>query len=192
MFDISESLGEMHLRAKECVASGGKQDQSCLIAVGEPMARLQGPTAEDTQAETMSLFQQYGIEERRFEIWVAVFDFEGGKGLSHHDHRDSNGVIQGLEREARVRNFVTLFEDLVPPNGETLQTRQTRDDLILPGRFSTLGTLRDNVHEVVAGPGGAKLLDVFTYLEKDSRSYSMDVDPTPVDAERGIYEASWA
>lgn len=190
--DISQFLAEMYPRAKEYVASGGKREESYLMAVGELMARLQAPTPEDTQSAMRSLYKEHGSEERRFEIWVAVFDFEGGKGFSHHDHRDYNGVIQGLEGEARVRNFDVVGDVLVPPKGETFQIRQTRDDLILPGRFSTLGTVRDNVHEVVAGPGGAKLLDVFTYLEKDSRSYSMDVDPTPVDAERGIYEASWA
>lgn len=190
--DIAEFLAEMYPRAKQYVASGGKQEESYLMAVGELMSRLQAPTSADARSAMKALLEQHGSEERRFEVLVLVFDFEGGQGFSHHDHRDYNGVIQGLEGEARVRNYDIVGDVLVPPKGETFQIRQTRDDLILPGRFSTLGTTRDNVHEVVAGPDGAKLLDAFTYLASDSRSYSMDVDPTPVDAERGIYEASWS
>jgi hypothetical protein len=190
--DIAEFLAEMYPRAQAFVASGGEREEAYLMAVGELMARLRTPSTDDARSAMRALSEQHRTDDRRFEMWVAMFAFEPGKGFSHHDHRDYNGVILGVEGETRVRNFDILGDDLVPPQGATFQIRQTRDDLILPGRFSTLGTVRDNVHEVVAGPAGAKVLDVFTYLESDSRSYSMDVDPRPVDAERGVYEASWA
>ena len=67
-----------------------------------------------------------------------------------------------------------------------------RDDLILPGRFSTLGRTRENVHDLVAGPDGARVLDAFTYFKRGARSYFMQVDADPRDAEQRIYDASWA
>lgn len=190
--DIAQFLEEMYPRAQEFVASGGEREESYLATVGELMARLLTPTKADTRSAMKDLYGLNGSDDRRFEVWVAMFEFEPGKGFSHHDHRDYNGVILGVEGEARVTNFDILGDNAVPPKAETFRIRQTRDDLILPGGCSTLGTVRDNVHEVVAGPSGAKVLDVFTYLTNDARSYSMNVDPTPVDVERGIFEASWA
>ena len=64
--------------------------------------------------------------------------------------------------------------------------------MILPGRFSSLGTTRENVHDLVAGPEGAVVLDVFTFLPNAQGSHFMDVAETPRDAERKIYDASWA
>ena len=115
----------------------------------------------------------------------------GGK-IPIHDHRDYNGVILGVEGELRARNFDILGTDRVPPKGETFQIRETRDDLIFAGGFSTLSRTRDNVHAIVAGSEGARVLDVFTYFVEGARSYFMDVDPTPRDADRGIYEAAWS
>ena len=48
------------------------------------------------------------------------------------------------------------------------------------------------MHELIAGPEGAVVLDVFTYLKPGARSYFMNVEETPRDAERRIYDASWA
>ena len=123
---------------------------------------------------------------------VIRIDLGPGKGFSHHDHRNYNGVILCVEGEVHVTNYDILGDDLVPPKGETFQIRQTRDDLILPGRFSSLGTTRENVHELKAGPNGAVVLDVFTFLQPGARSYFMDVEPGPRDAERRIYDASWS
>ena len=123
---------------------------------------------------------------------VLMFRLEPGKGFSHHDHRNYNGVILGVEGEAQVRNYDILGDDPVPPQGATFQIRQTRDDLILPGRFSTLGTSRDNVHDLIAGPEGATVLDVFTFMAEGAKSYSMDVEAEPRDADRRIYDAVWA
>ena len=100
-------------------------------------------------------------------------------------------MILNVEGAAHVKNFDILGDDPVPPMGETFQIRQTRDDVLLPGRFSSLGTTRENVHDLVAGPEGATVLDVFTFLRAGARSYFMDVEPTPRDAERRIYDAAW-
>ena len=136
--------------------------------------------------------EQHDPEQGRLEVAVLMFDLAPGKGFSHHDHRDYNGVIMGVRGEAHVTNFDILGDDPVPPRGETFQIRQTRDDLILPGRFSTLGTRRENVHELIAGPEGAVVLDVFTFLAPDARSFGMTVDPKPRDAARGIFDAAWS
>ena len=190
--DVTAFLEEMMPRAKGFVASGGEGEEAYLMAVGELMARLQPPTVDETRTAMRGLREQHDPEQGRLEVAVLMFDLAPGKGFSHHDHRDYNGVIMGVGGEAHVTNFDILGDNPVPPRGETFQIRQTRDDLILPGRFSTLGTRRENVHELIAGPEGAVVLDVFTFLSPGARSFGMTVDPKPRDAARGIFDASWS
>lgn len=188
--DITEFLDEMYPRAGRFASSGAQGEEAYLMAIAELMTRLEMPTREETRA-AMRAFRER-VDKDSFGIAVVKFKLGPGKGFSHHDHRDYNGVILGVEGEAHVRNFDILGDNPVPPKGETFQIRQTRDDLILPGRFSTLATNRDNVHELVAGPEGATVLDVFTFTKPSSKSYFMDVEAEPRDAERKIYDAAWS
>lgn len=188
---MAEFLQQMHPRAMRFVESGGQREQAYLMSIGELMARLQPPTISEAR-HSMRSFRKQLSENEGFVMWVAMFQIDAGKGFSHHDHRDYNGLIMGVEGEAHIQNFDILGDSLVPPKGETFQIRQTRDDIVLPGGFSSLGTKRDNVHALTAGPEGATVLDVFTYMHSDARSYYMDVDATPRDAERKIYDASWS
>lgn len=187
--DIAEFLLEMHPRAQAFVASGGKHEEAYLMAIGELMSRLEPPTPKETQA-AMRDFQRNHAGGSR-DLYVVMFDLKPGKGFSHHDHRDYNGMILGVEGEAHVTNYDILGDNPIPPQDETFQIRQTRDDLILPGRFSSLGMTRENVHELIAGPEGAVVLDVFTYLPTSTGSHFMEVAEEPRDAERRIYDASW-
>jgi len=192
MLEIEELLAEMFPRAVDFVAAGGVQEEAYLMRVGELLSRLSTPEPARVKTAMNAVAQDRHPSREFIEMWVLHFDLQPGQGFSHHDHRDYNGVILGLGGELHARNYDILGDELVPPSGQSFRIRQTRDDLILPGRFSSLGSTRENVHEVVAGPQGAKLLDVFTYLAPGARSYFMDVDPEPVDAERQIFEAAWA
>lgn len=189
--DMADFLAEMHPQAHRFIASGGEREEAYLMAVGQLMTRLQTPTPE-TVRSSMKAFAQGQPEDRRRDIWVVMFRLDPGKGFSHHDHRDYNGMIMGVEGSAHVTNYDVLGDNPVPPKGETFQIQQTRDDLILPGRFSSLGARRENIHELIAGPEGAVVLDVFTYLKPGARSYYLDVEETPRDDQRRIYDAAWS
>jgi len=190
--DVARFLAEMSPRAQHFIASGGRREEAYLMAVGELMARLETPTRAEAREATIGHLRRRRDAGQPRDVVVAMFALDPGKGFSHHDHRDYNGVILGVEGEAHVRNYDILGDDPVPPEGEVFRIRQTRDDLILPGRFSTLGTSRDNVHELIAGPEGATVLDVFTFMNEEATSYFMDVDPEPRDADQRIFDATWA
>ena len=191
MLEIEAFFSEMHPRAKSFIASGGANEEGYLMVIGQLLTRLRTPTLENARA-AMQAFGKEHASGDFIEMAVVMFDLEAGKGFTHHDHRDYNGVILGVEGEAHVTNYDILGDTLVPPEGETFQIRQTRDDILLPGRFSTLGSTRENVHELTAGAEGAKVIDVFTFLKPGARSYFMDVDPQPRDAERRVYDAVWS
>ena len=188
--DMGAFLRTVYPLAKAQVESGGKGEETYLLSVAMAMSRLTAPGTK-VREEMRAFREAHAADGARFPLAVLSLDLEPGGGFRHHDHRDYNGVILGLEGEVRVRNFDILAEGL-PAKGETFQVRETRDDLILPGRFSTLGRTRENVHDLVAGPEGGRVLDLFTFYEAGARSYWMEVDEKPRDAERRIHDAAWS
>lgn len=188
--NFAQFLAEVYPLAKRLVASGGKGEEVYLLTIAAAMARLANPKAE--MGRDMRAFaKQHREAGKRFPISTMSLRLAPGRGFDHHDHRNYNGVIMGLEGEVRIRNFDFLGDEPVPAMGKTFQIRETRDDLILPGRFSSLGRRRENIHELRAGPGGGRVLDVFTFFGRGATSKIMNVDEKPRDAKRRIYDAAW-
>lgn len=193
VLEIGELLDELLPQSRQLVASGGKNEDRYLANVASLMQRLNAPSRDDVRQAMMDFRDKHGATgPKSLGIALVVYGLEDGRGFDHHDHRNYNGVIMGLEGEVRCRNFEIVGDELVPPKGQTFQIRQTRDHIVRPGEFSSLGIRTDNIHEVIAGSGGAKVLDAFTFFESDARSYSMTVDEKPRDAARGIFDAAWA
>ena len=193
VLEIGELLAEMFPLAKQVIDSGGSQEESYLMSVGALMARLRIPSNIELEAEMLDLYETHGTSTREsFEVDLRFYDIEPGKGFSHHDHRDYNGVVLGIEGEFRIRNYDFLQPDLAQASSESFKIRKVREDLILPGRFSSLGLRRENIHDIVAGNQGGLILDAFTIFKPDADSFFMEVDPKPCDPERNIFEAVWA
>jgi single-stranded DNA-binding protein len=106
-----------------------------------------------------------------------------------HDHQRYAGAVLLVEGEVRARNF-----DVVEGSRESsaVRVQETSDVLLLPGRFSTLATGRHNLHELRAGPQGARAIDVFTFFEGAQGSRYLDLDEdAPLDAARRVFAARW-
>jgi hypothetical protein len=189
-FGEAELLTELLPRARQLIASGGKDEESYLLAVAAALLRLREPN--DSLGAGMSDFRkQHQREGERFPLGFVAMRLQPGRGFAPHDHLDYNGVILGVEGEVRIRNFDFCGEVPALDSGKSFEIRETRDDLILPGRFSTLGKQRENVHELVAGEEGALVLDLFTFFSPKAGSRYLDVAEKPRDAARRIYEATW-
>lgn len=113
------------------------------------------------------------------------------KGFKWHDHRRYNGVIYVLEGSIRCRSFEVVGDDPAPPKGQKLRIRETASGLVEVGGTSTLTTKRDNIHDVRGGEQGGRMLDIFTWMAPGARSHYLDVNETPVDPEKKIYEGSF-
>jgi hypothetical protein len=186
----AELLAELLPQARQLIASGGKDEETYLLAVAAALLRLREPNA--SMGNAMSDFRkQHQREGERFPLGFTAMRLQPGRGFAPHDHLDYNGVILGVEGEVRIRNFDFCGEVPAIDSGKTFEIRETRDDLILPGRFSTLGQRRENVHELVSGEAGALVLDLFTFFSPEAGSRFLDVAAKPRDAARRIYEATW-
>lgn len=189
--DFGAFLREVFPLAQAQMAQGARGEDTYLLSVASALTRLAEPGSGVREA--MRTFRRdHQGDGARFPLGASVMDLKPGGGFKLHDHRDYNGIILGLSGELRIRNFDVLGDVAVPPKGSTFQIRETRDDLILPGRFSMLGCRDENIHDLVAGPEGARVLDLFTFYAPGAQSYYLTVDAKPRDAQRRIYDAAWA
>ncbi|MGK0434400.1 MAG: hypothetical protein ACJA0V_003554 [Planctomycetota bacterium] len=187
---IADFLNQLLPQARRLIDSKGDDEEAYLLTVAAAMSRLQDPNAP--MREAMRQFQKENRKEgERFPIGAMAMSLKAGKGFTHHDHLNYNGVIMGLEGEARIRNYDFQGEPPANDSTKTFQIRETRDDLILPGRFSSLGLKRENIHDLVAGKHGARVLDVFTFFAGNATSRYLQVEDKPRDPEARIYDATW-
>jgi hypothetical protein len=121
-------------------------------------------------------------------VWMKL---EPNAKIPLHDHRDYNGILFGAEGEARVRNFDFVDPARALGSSKPFQVRETASCVLTAGRCSTLSRRRDNLHEIVAGKEGARLMDVFTFFSRDGRSYDLDLSDKPLDGKPDVYEVSW-
>ena len=187
---FEEFLKQLLPQARRLIDSKGEDEQSYLMTVAAAMSRLQDPNAPMRDA-MREFSKNHRKEGERFPIGAMAMKLEAGRGFSHHDHLNYNGIIMGLEGEVRIRNYDFQGDPPASDSTDTFQIRETRDDLILPGRFSSLGQKRENIHDLVAGKDGARVLDVFTFYARNATSRYLNVEDKPRDAEARIYDATW-
>jgi hypothetical protein len=114
-----------------------------------------------------------------------------GATLPAHNHNPADVVSLCLEGECTVRHFDILDSAPDYSSKKTFLIRESRNDLLTPGRMSSLSTVRDNIHTFHAGKDGAMGIDINTILPGDKPFSFLDVAENPRDPQTRIYEAAW-
>lgn len=109
-----------------------------------------------------------------------------------HAHTYGSVISIGLEGEVRVRNY----EVVGTPDyefGGTFQVRRTVDQLLSNGAVNLVSLEKNYIHGFVAGPDGARGLDITTPLKPrpDHGTPYLSIAGNPLDDFRQIFEASW-
>lgn len=123
---------------------------------------------------------------------VLHWRLEPGASCRAHAHTYGNVVTIGLEGIARVRNF----EVVGGPDytfGGTFQVRQTVDQILNPGSVNLVSLHRNYIHEITAGPDGARGLDITTRLKPrpDYGTAYLSMGKTAANEFERILDASW-
>lgn len=69
--------------------------------------------------------------------------------------------------------------------------RRTNDQVLLPHDVNIVALQHGFIHGFVAGPEGARGLDITTRVRDKQPNLSVDVDERPADAARALYEGRW-
>lgn len=126
----------------------------------------------------------------KYPLIIMHLKLEPGASIPYHDHREYNGVLRVVEGEVAVRKFEIVGQAMRPPRDVTFQIRETQQARLAAGATSSVSHSRDNIHDIRAGPRGARLLDFFTLLSRNWESIYLAVDePDPA---TGLCNARWA
>lgn len=121
-----------------------------------------------------------------------------GARLELHDHRDYNGVLAAVDGTVSLTSYHYANADGTHrsvlgggvPSESSFLIRRTGATVLRRGASASLARDRDNLHELVAGPSGCRLLDCFTYLAAGSGSHAV-VREAPGPGLEGLFQAAW-
>jgi len=123
---------------------------------------------------------------------VLQWRLEPGARCIPHAHTYGNVVSVGLEGSVRVSNYEV---DGIPDyeSSDTFVVRRTVEQLLRPGSVNLVSLERNYIHGFIAGPDGARGLDITTRIKPKPAHGTpyLDIAGVPVDPAGQRYEASW-
>jgi hypothetical protein len=107
-----------------------------------------------------------------------------------HDHRQLFGAVLVAAGELEIRSFDVVDGDASTPQ---VVLQQTSRCWLRPGRFALLTRTRDHVHEFRAGAAGARVLDLFAWLDASAATHDLTwVDDADAPRADRRWRARWA
>lgn len=177
--DVSTSGQDRYLRSLASLAA---------LLDGVPMPERFN---DSNQGDTPDAYR-IGVNPGGDPFTVLHWRMEPGARCRPHAHTYGNVVTVGLEGMVRVKNYQV---DGVPDYafGGTFRVIETVDQLLGPGEVNLVSLDRNYIHGLVAGPDGARGIDITTRLEPrpDHGTPFLDIADAPLDAFLRTYEASW-
>lgn len=184
-------------RARALIAEPTPDEERFVYELAADVAS-RAPSFFPSRAETV--YSGEGLRTGpigRDDVFQLVeLELDPGAVVAPHNHPVYCFVTLCLAGEARVRHFEP--EPGAPSPAAVEQdfvVREVQDVLLRPGRVSTLTRSRANVHALVAGPEGARLMDFgvrFPPPPGGPPAFSvLEVDPDPIDAARETHPARW-
>ncbi len=121
---------------------------------------------------------------------VLHWRIEPGAVIGLHAHTYGNVVTLGLAGAARIQNFEMVGETDFDAGG-TFRVRRCVEQLLAPGDINLVPISHRYCHGFVAGPEGARGLDITTRILPKRKAPVLEILGGPVDALGCIFEARW-
>ncbi len=192
-----EFLASANATAKALVAdtsvSGQDHYLRSIAAIAAGLADVPAPQSwNDTNLGELPGSYQIGFTPGGDPFTVLQWRLEPGAKCIPHAHTYGNVVTVGLEGVTRVSNYEVLG---VPDyeSSDFFEVRQTIDQLLGPGSVNLVSLERNYIHGFIAGPDGARGLDITTRLKPKPAFGTPYLDitgPRPSRFDK-IFQASW-
>lgn len=192
--DFDGFLNEAVPLAEELIGDTSRAGQDrylCALAAlaaglrDVPVPEMNETTAKDSPARTF-----LGANECDAPFTVLHWRLEPGARIGLHPHLYGNVLTRCLAGEARVENYelagVPDFE-----TNEPFQVRRTNDQVLLPGSMNLLNLEHGYVHGFVAGPQGARGLDITTRIKPKCATPTLLVGKATGAESQRLFEARW-
>jgi len=194
---FADFLAEANPLAGELVSDTSAEGQDrYLRSIAALAARLDAvPLPEafnpTNQGQTPASYR-IGFNPGGEPFTVLHWRLEPGAVCRPHAHTYGNVVSLGLEGLVRVSNFEVVGTPDYAEAG-TFRVRQTIDQVLGRGDVNLVSLDRNYIHGFVAGPDGARGVDITTRLRPrpDHGTPFLDIGAVPIDDFLRTYDASW-
>jgi hypothetical protein len=132
------------------------------------------------------------VSYRGSGIAVLQWRMEPNTAYPAHNHPGYSGITVGIRGDCRMRNFDYVGTPPQFSSNESFLVRETQDTVLRKGIVtSIMSTVRDNVHQLHAGPDGILAADIITKVGQDQGFSFLEMAAAPRDAAKRTYEATW-
>ena len=175
----------------DATAAGQDRYLRSLAALASGLSGVPAPASwnNTNQGETPESYQ-IGFTPGGDPFTVLQWRLESGARCIPHAHTYGNVVSIGLEGMVRVSNYEVVgtadYE-----TSDTFQARQTVNQLLGPGSVNLVSLHRNYIHGFVAGPDGARGLDITTRLMPKPEHGTPYLDTAMANDLGQTFDASW-
>ena len=192
--DFAEFVKECAGLAKTAFEDSTLNEEAHLFRLSTIASRLELDAVPRTQLGKFGgLNPPVEFGPLRIEMPLAIIQWRLAPGatLPAHNHELADIISLCLQGECVVRHFDIVGEAPQYSSKDSFLIRETRSDLLTPGRMSSLSTTRDNIHTFRAGKEGALGIDINSILKGNKKFSFLDFSDQPRDPQKRIYEAVW-
>jgi len=187
-FDYADFLAEALPVAKALVADGSRAGQDrYLFALAAIAVRLGDAPQPSMRSSGEGTF--IGANEGGDPFVVLHWRMATGSRVGVHPHIYGNVVTLGLEGEARIENYEVVGQRDYDST-EPFTARRTLTQWLTPGGVNLVNLDRNYMHGFVAGPNGARGLDITTKIREKRSTPNFELVRV-LDASADTFEARW-
>jgi len=190
---FDEFLAEAVPQAQDLIGDTSRAGQDrylhALASLAAALRDVPVPEMRETTAMGAPGRTFLGANECDAPFTVLHWRLEPGARIGLHPHIYGNVVTVCLEGEVRIENY----EMLGAPDFDTREpfgVRRTQDQVLTRGNVNLVNLEHGYVHGFVAGPEGARGLDLTTRIRPRRETPALVVGAAR-EPGRAIFEASW-
>jgi hypothetical protein len=192
--DFDEFVKECAALARQAIADSSLNEEAHIFRLSMAASRLalKGvPRGKLGQFGGFNPPIEFGPLHVAAPLAIIQWRLAPGATLPAHNHTPADILSLCIEGECAIRHFDIVGDAPEYSSRETFLIRETRNDLLTPGRVSSLSTTRDNIHTFHAGKEGTLGIDINSILPGDKKFSFLDFADKPRDSQKRIYEAVW-
>ena len=186
---LEEFLAAVTPAAKQLVADTSRAGQDRYLHTVAGLAAQLGDVDEPDYRQ-VSEGHWIGCNHEPEPFTVLHWKLAPGAKITPHAHSYGNVVTLGLAGAVRVFNYEMVGERDYDAKGR-FRVQCTVDQVVRKGDINLVSLERHYVHGFVAGPDGARGLDITTRILAKRPSPVLDVAPKPIDEQLRVFEAGW-
>ena len=190
--DFDDFVKQCSVLAKAAQQEPGLNEEAHIFRLSETASRLRLTSVPKAKLGAFARLDppvEFGPILVAMPLAIIQWRLAPDAVLPPHNHNPADVISLCLEGDCTVRHFEVVGTSPDYSSKETFLVRESRNDLLTPGRMSSLSTIRDNIHTFKAGKDGAMGIDINSILPGDKPFSFLDLSDKPREPQKRIYEA---